>query len=226
MSFQTAEIDSRRYFAEAPRDASPFGLNEIGTIRIFERDAEVFPEGQVADHWYRVISGTVRLCKLFADGRRQIAEFYFDGDCFGLEMQPERLFAAEAIGRVVTMRYPHRATEQLLSQTPQLAHSMRGAVVHDLAIAQMRMLLLGRMTAAERVATFLLKMFDRSGTGSVIDLPMSRSDIADYLGLTIETVCRVITSFRRAGIISTPKAYRIELCNRSAMQLVLRDLRR
>jgi CRP/FNR family nitrogen fixation transcriptional regulator len=192
-------------------------FEQIGGRRTFERNDEIFAEGDGADCWYKVVSGTVRVCKLLADGRRHIAEFYFAGDCFGLDNLPERLFSAEAVTEVIVMRYPRRATERVIDDNPQLARSLRDMTLRDLANAQIRMLLLGRMSAPERVATFLLDMFDRRDARRALDLPMSRNDIADYLGLTIETVCRVLSGFKRDGSIGIPNPHRIELHDRGAL---------
>ena len=193
-------------------------LEGVGAFRKFARDEEIFAEGDASDGWYRVVSGTVRLYKLLADGRRHIAEFYFAGDCFGLDATSEREFAAEAIGDVVVMRYPRAATERLVDQRPQLARRLRDITLRDLAHAQSRMLLLGRMSATERVAHFLLEMFERRDERWTLDVPMSRTDIADYLGLTIETVCRILSSLKRDGVIAIPNPHRIELHDPDALE--------
>ena len=195
-------------------------FERIGSRRSLARNEEIFAEGDPADCWYQVVFGTVRLCKLLADGRRHIAEFYFGGDCFGLENMPKRLFSAEAVGDVVVMRYPRRATERLIDESPNLARGLRDMTLRDLANAQIRMLMLGRMSASERVATFLLDMFERRDAIRALDLPMSRNDIADYLGLTIETVCRVMSAFKRDGVIGIPTPHRIELRDRAALAAI------
>jgi len=195
-------------------------FEQIGGRRSFARNEEIFAEGDAADCWYKVISGTVRLCKLLADGRRHIAEFFFSGDCFGLDNMDERLFAAEAVSDVIVMRYPRRATERLIDESPKLSRSLRDMTLRDLANAQIRMLMLGRMSAPERVATFLLDMFERRDSTRALDLPMSRNDIADYLGLTIETVCRVMSGFKRSGAIDIPTPHRIELRDRAALAAI------
>lgn len=195
-------------------------FEQIGSRRSFARNEEIFAEGEPADCWYKVVSGTVRLCKLLADGRRYIAEFFFSGDCFGLDNLAERMFAAEAVSDVIVMRYPRRATERLIDDNPTLARGLRDMTLHDLANAQIRMLMLGRMSAPERVATFILDIFDRRGARRSLDLPMSRNDIADYLGLTIETVCRVMSGFRRSGAIDIPMPHRIELRDRAALAAI------
>ena len=195
-------------------------LERIGSRRTFARDDEIYGEGAPADCWYKVIAGTVRITKLLVDGRRHIAEFCFGGDCFGFDNTAERLYAAEAVGEVVVMRFPRRATERLIDENPQLARRFCDMTMRDLAHAQTRMLLLGRMTAPERVASFLIEMFDRRDAARAIELPMSRTDIADYLGLTIETVCRVLTGFKRDGAIAIPTAHRIELRDRAALEAI------
>jgi CRP/FNR family nitrogen fixation transcriptional regulator len=196
------------------------GFEAIGSRRSVARNEEIFAEGDPGDCWYKVIAGTVRLCKLLADGRRHIAEFYFSGDCFGLENMPARLFSAEAVSDVIVMRYPRRATERLIDESPNLARGLRDMTLRDLANAQIRMMMLGRMSAPERVATFLLDMFERRDATRTLDLPMSRNDIADYLGLTIETVCRVMSAFRRNGAIDIPSPHRVELRDRAALAAI------
>ena len=195
-------------------------LERIGSRRSFSRDEEIYAEGDPSDGWYQVVSGTVRISKLLADGRRHIAEFCFGGDCFGLDNASERVFSAEAVGEVIVMRYPRRATERVIDDNPQLARRLCKMTLGDLAHAQTHMLLLGRMTAPERVASFLLEMSERRDARRALDLPMSRTDIADYLGLTIETVCRVLSSFKRAGAIAIPSPQRIELRDRGALEAV------
>jgi len=192
----------------------------IGSRRSFARNEEIFAEGDPADCWFKVVSGTVRISKLLADGRRQIAEFYFAGDGFGLDNRARRLFSAEAVDDVIVMRYPGRATERLIDDDPRLARRLSDMTLRDLANAQIRMLMLGQMSAPERVATFLLDMFERREVTRALDLPMSRNDIADYLGLTIETVCRVMSAFKRARVIDIPTPHRIELRDRAALAAV------
>jgi len=118
------------------------------------------------------------------------------------------------------MRYRRNATEQLIDQNPALARLLRDTMLRDLTNAHGHMLLLGRMTASERVAAFLLEMFERRDRMKILDLPMSRNDIADYLGLTIETVCRVLSIFKRDGAIAIPNPHRIELRDRRALEAI------
>jgi CRP/FNR family nitrogen fixation transcriptional regulator len=194
------------------------GLERIGTRLSFARNDDIYAEGDGSDCWYKVVSGTVRICKLLADGRRHIAEFCFSGDCFGLDNTGERLYSAEAVDDIVVMRFPRKTTEAVIEQDPMLARLLRDVMLRDLANAHGRTLLLGRMTASERVAAFLLEMFNRRDRTKSLDLPMSRNDIADYLGLTIETVCRTLSALKRDRVIAIPNAHRIELLDRDALE--------
>jgi CRP/FNR family nitrogen fixation transcriptional regulator len=194
------------------------GLEQIGTRHSFSRNDEIYAEGGGAEVWYKVVSGTVRICKLLADGRRHIAEFCFSGDSFGIDNTNERRYSAEAVDDVIVMRYQRRATEQLVDRNPALARVLRDTVLRELTAAQRRALLLARMTAPERIATFLLEMCERRDRTKFIDLPMSRNDIADYLGLTIETVCRILSALKRAGAIAIACPHRIELLDRAALE--------
>jgi CRP/FNR family nitrogen fixation transcriptional regulator len=185
-------------------------LEQIGARRSFARDDEIYGEGDRSDCWFKVVSGTVRICKLLADGRRHIAEFFYTGDCFGLDGVGERTFSAEAVGDVTVMRYPRAETERLLDKRPELARRMCNMTLRNLAHAQTRMLLLG-----------LLELADRRDVRRALDVPMSRNDIADYLGLTIETVCRVLSAFKRDGVIAIPTPHRIELCDKDALETIV-----
>ena len=196
-------------------------MEAIGSRRSFAHDEEIYAEGAPSDCWYKVVSGTVRLCKLMADGRRHIAEFFFAGDCFGLDDNVDRAFSAEAIGDLVVMRFPRAATERLIDQQPGLARGLCSMTMRNLAHAQTRMLLLGRMTASERVASFLLELSERRDVRRGLDVPMSRSDIADYLGLTIETVCRVLSTLKRDAVIAIPSPHRIEFRDRDALEALV-----
>jgi CRP/FNR family nitrogen fixation transcriptional regulator len=193
-------------------------LERIGICHTFCRDEEIYADGDIADCWFKVISGVVRLFKFLADGRRHIAAFYFAGDCFGFGIEAERISSAEAVGNAVVLRYPRRAIERLIDERPALARDFRNMALRSLAMAQSHMLLLGRMTASERVARFLLEIAGRHDAACAVDLPMSRSDIADYLGLTVETVCRVLSAFKRVGAIAISEPHRIELRDRLVIE--------
>ena len=227
---QFGNIDYRNGITELGHDSATIAqsghldalvaLERIGTRLSFSRNAEIYAEGDSSECWYKVVSGTVRVCKLLADGRRHIAEFCFSGDCFGLDGTGGRPYSAEAVDDVIVMRYRRKPTEQLIDQNHALARLLREAMLRDLAHAHGHTLRLGRMTAAERVATFLLELFERRDRTKFLDLPMSRNDIADYLGLTIETVCRTLSAFKRDGTIAIPNPHRIELLDRDALEAI------
>jgi CRP/FNR family transcriptional regulator, nitrogen fixation regulation protein len=195
-------------------------LERIGTRLSFSRNDEIYAEGDRADCWYKVVSGTVRVCKLLADGRRHIGEFCFSGDWFGIDSRGERLYSAEAVDDVIVMRFQRTATERLIEQNSVLARLLRDTMLRDLANAHGRTVLLGRMTAPERVAAFLIEMLERRDRTKALDLPMARNDIADYLGLTVETVCRTLSAFKRDGVIAIPSPHRIELLDRHALRSI------
>jgi CRP/FNR family nitrogen fixation transcriptional regulator len=227
---QFCNADYRNQFAEPGHDGAAIAqsgqldalvaLERIGTRLSFSRNDEIYAEGDGSDCWYKVVSGTVRVCKLLVDGRRHIAEFCFGGDCFGVDSSSDRPYSAEAVDDVVVMRYQRKATERTIDENRALARHLRNSMLRDLANAHGGTLLLARMTAPERVAAFLLEMFERRDRTKALDLPMSRNDIADYLGLTIETVCRVLSLFKREDIIAIPSPHRIELLDRHALQNV------
>src|SRR5437764_2231647 len=117
-------------------------LEHIGTRLNFTRSDEIYAEGDSAECWYKVVSGTVRICKLLADGRRHIGEFCFSGDCFGPDGSGERLYSAEAVDDVIVMRFQRKATERLIDQNLALARLLRDTTLRDLANAHGRTLLL------------------------------------------------------------------------------------
>ena len=196
-------------------------LEQLGSRRSFAGDEEIYADGERADCWFKIVSGTVRTCKLMADGRRHISEFFYAGGCFGLDGVETRAFAAEAIGDVIVMRFNRAATERLIDERPELMRRVCNMTLRNLAHAQTRLLLLGRMTASERVASFLLELADQRDVRRTLDVPMTRNDIADYLGLTVETVCRVLSAMKREGTIAFRDPHRIEIRGRDALHALV-----
>ena len=185
----------------------------------FDAHTTLFREGDPALHLYSISQGAVKLYKLLSDGRRQITAFLFPGDFFGLSIDGGYAYTAEAMIPVNLCRFPRRKLEILFDEVPKLEKRLLGATTHELAAAHEQMLLLGRKTAREKVATFLtmlLRRLTRNGeTSTLLFLPMSRSDIADYLGLTIETVSRVLTTFKKEGLIALPDASHVAIRQRA-----------
>ena len=188
----------------------------MGAPMSFARNAEIYGEGEPADYLYKVISGTVRTYKVLSDGRRQIGAFYMAGDVFGLEAGDEHTFSAEAISDARVLVIKRSALVALAERDNEVARQLWALTGRELSRVQDHILLLIK-TAQERVAGFLLEMADRGRNGNSVELPMSRQDIADYLGLTIETVSRTLTNLENAAAIELPSSRRIVLRNRSAL---------
>jgi CRP/FNR family transcriptional regulator, anaerobic regulatory protein len=165
----------------------------------------IFHEADSAEYVYNVTTGTVKVYKLLGDGRRQVTGFLFAGDFLGLTHNDVYAYSAEALAPTTLCRFPRRKLEALLDEMPNLEQRLLAMASHELAAAQDQMVLLGRKSARERVVSFILMLSNsaaRHGRPSdPVFLPMSRSDIADYLGLTIETVSRTLTRLRKQGLI-------------------------
>jgi CRP/FNR family nitrogen fixation transcriptional regulator len=200
------------------RDALSEAFKLIGAAVRFERNTEIHGDDEPAEYFYQVISGAVRTYKLLSDGRRQIGAFHLPGDVFGIEAGQNHRFSAEAIAASVIRVAKRSAIIALAARDHDLATELWTRTATNLQVAQDHMLLLGRKNAEERVASFLLQMADRASAERMIDLPMSRQDIADYLGLTIETVSRTLTQLEGKAAIELPSSRRICLCNRAALQ--------
>ena len=196
-------------------------LVAILTHVVVEAHQPIIDEGEPADYLFNVTGGAVKLYKLLPDGRRQITGFLFEGDFLGIAMNDRYNYSAEAVGRVTLCRFPRRKLESLLDEFPKLEKRLLGMASNELVQAQDQMLLLGRKTAREKIVSFLLSLSDRAvkrGSGaSPIALPMGRADIADYLGLTTETVSRTITQLKRGGTVRLLPGGQIELPDTSAL---------
>ncbi len=197
----------------------PLSPELTGATMSFGRNAEIYGEGESAEFVYQVVSGAVRTYKVLADGRRQIASFYLPGDMFGLEVGDNHAFSAEAISNCKIAVIKRNRVADLASRDHEVSNQLFNAVGRELRRVQDHILLLIK-TAQERVAGFLLEMAKRNPGHNEIDLPMSRQDIADYLGLTIETVSRTITSLEQAELIALPSARTIVLRNMSGLKRI------
>jgi CRP/FNR family nitrogen fixation transcriptional regulator len=194
---------------------APFGFT--GPCLRHARDEEIFGEGEDADHVYQVISGSVRTCRTLRDGRRQIDEFHFAGDYFGIEPGDLHRVSAEAMTETTVRMVRRGALSQLATQRPDVAQALFRLTVEGLKRSQDHVLMLGRKSARERVVGLLVDLADRTG-GDELDIPMSRQDMADYLGLTIETVSRTLTQLQADGVIAIPTTRHIVLRDGAALR--------
>lgn len=195
-------------------------LDTMGSCIKFARNAEIFGEDQPADYIYKVVSGAVRICKLVSDGRRQIGAFYLPGDLFGLESDEFHDFSAEAVGDCTVRAVKRTAVLAEAAFQTRMVNQLWSQTMAHLQRAQHHILLLGRKNAQERIAAFLLDMAARLSHTGDVELPMPRQDIADYLGLTIETVSRTLTQLERDGLIAIPVSRRIVFRNRAALNVM------
>ena len=187
----------------------------MGAAMTFGRNEEIYGEREPAEYLYKVISGTVRIYKILADGRRQIQAFHVAGDLFGFEFENEHSFSAEAISEARILVVKRSAVMARAARDNDVARQLLAVTARELQRVQGHVMLLVK-TAQERVVSFLLEMAGRA-PGNAVELPMSRQDIADYLGLTIETVSRTLTGLESAAAIALPSSRRIVLRNQQAL---------
>ncbi len=190
----------------------------IATEFSYKKDEEIYGEDEPAEYVYQVISGSVRSYKLLSDGRRQIGAFHLPGDVFGLESGTIHRLAAEAIVDTTVRLVKRRSLEQAATVDVNVARKLWAMTAGDLRHAEDHMLLLGRKTAMERVATFLLEMDRRLSVTGMMALPMCRRDIGDYLGLTLETVSRALSQLHGQGVLVFSGARQIVLRNRQRLR--------
>jgi CRP/FNR family nitrogen fixation transcriptional regulator len=208
----------RRAAAMGMAETLDEAFEQVGAPIRFARNTEIYGQAEPAEHFYKVVAGAVRTHKLLSDGRRQIGAFYLPGDIFGLEAGEIHRFSAEAVSDSVVRIAGRAAISALAARNIDLATELWAATAEKLERAEEHMILLGRKTAEERVATFLIDMAHRARSEGTVELPMSRQDIADYLGLTIETVSRTLTHLESKEAIELPSSRRITLRNRVALQ--------
>jgi CRP/FNR family nitrogen fixation transcriptional regulator len=195
----------------------PDGFELTGVVMHFAPDRQIYAEGDEARSFYKVVSGVVRTCRFLNDGHRQIDAFHMAGEVFGFEAGADHRMSAEAVSECMVVVYRRRGLEQMVSQDDRLSRWFFSHAMTSLALAREHSLLLGRASAAQKISAFLLELADRQGGESTVDLAMSRQDIADYLGLTIETVSRTVSQLEREGTIALPSARRVVLKDRRGL---------
>lgn len=192
----------------------PLGL--MGAPMRFARNSEIYGEDEPAEYLYQVISGAVRTYRMLDDGRRQIGAFYLPGDIFGVEAGEVHLSSAEAISDAQVLVVKRSAAMARAEHEKDLARQLWTLTLRELQRLHEHSMVLIK-SAEQRVAGFLLEMARRTPAAQSIELPMSRQDIADYLGLTIETVSRTFTQLTQSGTIALETSRRILLRNRAAL---------
>ena len=218
----TTAVATRNSRYEFPRSGADINslagsMELMGTRISYARNVEIFGEGEPAEYLYKVVSGSVRSCKILDDGRRQVTGFHMAGEIFGIELDEEHQFSAEAVNDAVVLVVKRSAIIGLAARDANIGGELWAMTARELQRVQDHMLVLGCMSAKQRLATFLLHMALQSSGGNEIELPMSRQDIADYLGLTIETVSRTMTQLENEAAIGMPSSRRIVLRNRAAL---------
>jgi CRP/FNR family transcriptional regulator, nitrogen fixation regulation protein len=196
-------------------------MESLAASMAYRRGQQIYGQKDPAEHWYRVVSGAARKCALLTNGRRQILDFMLLGDFFGFTDRAKHAFAVEAIVEgTIVVRYPRRRLEMLADSDPEFGRLIREMAFETISRLQARILILGQMTALEKVGSFVLEMAERlSGGGSEpFILVMSRYDIADYLALSAETVSRTLTELRHRGAITLSGTYRLRIVDRSVLE--------
>jgi CRP/FNR family transcriptional regulator, nitrogen fixation regulation protein len=190
----------------------------VATEFTYRKDEEIYGEDEAAEYVYQVIRGAVRTYKLLTDGRRQIGAFHLTGDVFGLESGTTHRLAAEAVIDTTVRLVKRHTLEQAAGSDVLVARKLWTITAGELRHAENHMLLLGRKSAMERVANFLLEMDRRLAVAGMMALPMCRRDIGDYLGLTLETVSRALSQLHGEGVLGFSGARQIVLRNRQRLR--------
>ena len=197
-------------------------LARVNRRRELEAGDCIFFEGDEAEAYYIVVEGALKLYKLLSDGRRQVTGFLFKGDFVGLAFKDDHSFTAEALGHSRLCQMPRHKFELFLNESMPLGRKLLQVATNGIVSAQEQMLLLGRKTAQERLASFLIWMSvraeERGEDYSRLAVPMSRTDMGDYLGLTVETVSRTMTKLKTRGVIALPDRGVVEIINHDLLE--------
>lgn len=197
-------------------------LSELSSELSAPKGKVIIDEGMRADWLFNVTSGALKIYKMLPDGRRQITGFLFTGDFLGVAMNDCYPYSAEAIAPATLCRFSRAKLERLMRETPDLEHRLLTMVSNELVLAQEQMLVLGCKTAREKMASFLQNLYHRTlrrqPQATTFSLPMIRNDIADYLGLTTETVSRTFTTLKKEGVISAPSPSSIEITHPETLE--------
>lgn len=222
VAFSTSEFRSGLAGGAGPARGAPAltsdPLGVDGVRMSYARNEEIFGESEPAACIYRVLKGVVRTYRILTDGRRQIAEFFLPGDVFGLEAGADHRTSAEAVSDCEVVAVRRTQVAERAMHDAETAHKLWSLTLHHLRRSEEHMLVLGRKNACERLAWFLMDMSERIPAPDHIDLPVSRQDIADFLGLTIETVSRTMTQLQDENVIALPSCRQVLLRDRQALE--------
>jgi len=198
-----------------PHSVAADALMELGSPISCEAKQSLFWEGDAAEFVYRVTRGVICLYKLLPDGRRQVARFCAAGELFGLGQRAVYQYSADTVTPVTLLRVRKVDLEAELATNPDLRAELLAVVSEELRAAQEQLVVLGRKSAVERVASFISAMAEQTlrqgDNAQVVDLPMTRVDIADYLGLTHETVCRAFSQLKLQGVVNIHDHHLVEI---------------
>lgn len=195
-------------------------MRGYGARQHFARNEVIFNQADAADQVYKIVSGMVRLCRYMPDGRRAVVNFLLPGELMGCSEAANHLVSAEAVTEVMLIAYPRACFDRLMKENGAAREQLLRHLSDTLLTAHQHMMVLGCQKAKERLASFLIRLADRQdlSCGDRLELPMSRQDIADHLGLTIETISRMVTVLRSEGLLLVPNTHQLELRDLAALR--------
>ena len=214
----TPHLQSPFVFPASRKPGPSDAQTPAGVPMSFGRNAEIYAEGETSGYVYKVVSGVVRVSKLLPDGRRQISAFHLPGEMFGFEAEDVHHASAEAVVPTKVIAFRWDGVLSAGKQSASFVRELLNLTVLGLRHTQDLLLLLGRKSALERLTAFLLEMDARTGSKGVLDLAMPRHDIADYLGLTLETVSRMFAELKEMGMVRLESARRVHLLDAAALK--------
>ena len=209
--------------AATPQDNERKGLSALdtlGSVCRFRRSETIFGEGDELRCSYKIVSGAVRLSRITEDGRRQIVEFRTAGDFVGFEWDGQYALSAEAVRDVVAVRFMRTRVDRLIEERSDVRESLVALIREELRSAHEHLITLGCQGAKERVANFLLQLARKArvNDGETLEVDLGRQDMADYLGLTLETISRTLNEFKRIGAIGLPKRRQIRILSKAKLR--------
>jgi CRP/FNR family nitrogen fixation transcriptional regulator len=227
---QSSQINGAAYYRNL-LSTQPHPLQNLDALAVivpYHRGQEICSQGRSVEHWYFLISGAARRCAIRSDGRRQIVDLLLPGDFFGLAFGDQSDATVEAVAEnTVVASYPRPRIEVLAESDPKIARELRDIAFKALSRMETQLLILGRITALEKVGSFLLEMSARLSNGDTerIALPISRYDIADYLGVSVETVSRALSHLKQRGAIKLLSTRTVSIVHRDVLEEGERDAR-